>query len=186
MQIRKPFALLAGLALALFAMPAFAQDTGGSTSSGRGGPVLDNTQPLVTGGALANRRPGTIVQQGVAAFQSNTAKVGQIFPIESQSQTVGGTGTGTGTEVKFRRQLLISIIDTFFNLLNTFITSGALFSSTGGLGDLSSLLGGTSTTSASTVNASTASTNVAKTAFTPAPGVSPTSLPIAGTPNTVY
>lgn len=161
-------ALFACITLAALATPGFAQDSGG----GRGGPVLDNTQSLVSGGALSNRRPGRVVQQGVAAFQANTARVGQIFPL----QDVGG---GATEEFKFRRELLISVIDTFFNLLNTFISAGSLFGSTGGLGDLGDLLGDL-TGSANTVNAESTSTNVSKSAFSPVPGVAPNSRPTSG------
>lgn len=166
------FALVAGIAFAGFSMPALAQDDGG----GRGGPVLDNTNPLVTGGALSARRPGRTVQQGIAAYQQNTARVGQIFPLQS----INGGGE---EDFKFRRELLISVIDTFFNLINTFITAGNLFGGAGGLGDLGDLLGGLGG-SANTINPE--STNVSKTAFTPAPGVAPNSRPIASIYDDVF
>lgn len=105
----------------------------------QGGPVLDNTQPLVTGGALQERRPGLLVGRARARFNEATARLGRRFPLQELDSS------GGQEDRKFGAELLNSVLETVFDEVNSFLSLIEAFFTFGqGAGsatDLADLLG---------------------------------------------
>lgn len=97
----------------------FAQTTTPDTTD----TALPSPADNVSGGALSARAPGNWVSAGIAKYTANRDNP----PVEDN----------TGDEFKFKRELLNSVLGSFFDTLNTFLGLGSLLGGgTASLGDI--------------------------------------------------